>query len=223
MFCPTLLRFVLNSEHRGEAVSSTLFTSSRGTWTARTSGPSELQPVSRVPGRASEAAEVARPSGLLQKLLDFSLEISRDIVLTDLRISRCSSTRTARSMLLAGPFILSMPFTSSSAVSCSSPSSTSSKRESGSRANRLTSQSMEPSHCLTTGSWTISRNSALSRTPFPSWSAALKRTSIFLTCVLMTLSLWFTMMRSSVEATLNVTCRNTPMMTFTTAKPMMHW
>mmetsp|Transcript_90607 Transcript_90607/g.265178 ORF Transcript_90607/g.265178 Transcript_90607/m.265178 type:complete len:273 (-) Transcript_90607:365-1183(-) len=133
-----------------------------------------------------------------------------------------SSLSRARSRLRAGPCILATPLTSSSAVSSSSPSSTRAKMMSGSFAKRLTSQSMDESHCLTTGSSTMSPNSSLSMKPLPSWSAASNSLFIFLVCVLMALSFWFSIMMSSVEATLNVTCKKTPMMTFTTAKPMTH-
>mmetsp|Transcript_106701 Transcript_106701/g.311911 ORF Transcript_106701/g.311911 Transcript_106701/m.311911 type:complete len:307 (-) Transcript_106701:362-1282(-) len=137
--------------------------------------------------------------------------------------SRFWSAKTAKSMLRATPCIRATPLTSCSAVSCPSPPETRLKSMSESRANRLTSQSMEASHCLTMGSTTMSLNSSLSRTPFPSWSAAMKSRDIFVVWLFIARSFWLTMMMSSVAATLKVTCRKTPMMTLTTAKPQMHW
>mmetsp|Transcript_31841 Transcript_31841/g.99993 ORF Transcript_31841/g.99993 Transcript_31841/m.99993 type:complete len:202 (-) Transcript_31841:185-790(-) len=132
------------------------------------------------------------------------------------------SASTARSMLRASPCIRATPLTSRAAFRLPDPSLTRSKSMSGSRAKRLTSQSMDASHCLTTGSTTISRNSSLSKMPFLSSSAASKSRVIFAVWVLICLCFVLIMMVSSVAATLKVSCKKTPVMTMTTAKPMMN-
>mmetsp|Transcript_56219 Transcript_56219/g.126481 ORF Transcript_56219/g.126481 Transcript_56219/m.126481 type:complete len:219 (+) Transcript_56219:538-1194(+) len=133
--------------------------------------------------------------------------------------SRCSRIETAKSMLRAWPFNFETPTMSSSTVIDPSPDSSMSR-------NRVltsdASNSIDASQVLTPSLLMTSLNSSKSRQPSPVVSAFSNKFLILCSCVFMAICFCLTMMRSSVAATLNVSCMNTPLMTPTTAKPMVN-
>mmetsp|Transcript_44735 Transcript_44735/g.100772 ORF Transcript_44735/g.100772 Transcript_44735/m.100772 type:complete len:268 (+) Transcript_44735:850-1653(+) len=68
----------------------------------------------------------------------------------------------------------------------------------------------------------MARNSSADKNPSPDVSAASNRLLIFRSCSWMAVCFCRTMMLSSVAATLNVSCMNTPLMIPTTANPMVN-
>mmetsp|Transcript_25247 Transcript_25247/g.58121 ORF Transcript_25247/g.58121 Transcript_25247/m.58121 type:complete len:236 (-) Transcript_25247:1376-2083(-) len=133
-------------------------------------------------------------------------------------ILSCSRIATAKSMLRAGPFSWDTPTTSSRDVilPSSSPSMSLNKV-----STSVVSRSIDANHVLIPLSLMTCRNSSKSRKPSPELSAFANNASILWICVEIAIAFCLTMIRSSVAATFNVSCMNTPLIIPTTAKPMV--
>mmetsp|Transcript_32496 Transcript_32496/g.96497 ORF Transcript_32496/g.96497 Transcript_32496/m.96497 type:complete len:246 (+) Transcript_32496:495-1232(+) len=127
---------------------------------------------------------------------------------------------TERSMLLAAPLSLAMPFTSCSGVISPVSSSSISLKTSW---WLFTARPIAAIQVFTVGSAIISANSSLSMRPSSLESPFSRSLLILAVWSLVARSFSASMMVSSLEATLNVSWRKTPVITLTMANPMISW
>mmetsp|Transcript_49974 Transcript_49974/g.145317 ORF Transcript_49974/g.145317 Transcript_49974/m.145317 type:complete len:206 (-) Transcript_49974:187-804(-) len=125
--------------------------------------------------------------------------------------------KSAKSRLLALPFNSAQPATSSATVIWPSPLRST---RSNTMSISFTSKPIADSHVLISRSFTCCRNSSLVMAPVARSSISAKNACIFCMWIFLFLFPRFIMIVSFFSATLNVTCKKTPIMTRTTAKPM---